>query len=151
MAINKITKSFISIIVLVFIILTFIVFFGGYAYELKWQLKNIPNKILISKNKKQIKPKQIDFRPYMAEIQNRLKKTWIPPIKNEDLKVDVEFNVAKNGEIKNIKIINPSKNKRNNDAIITALKKASPLPALPKAYDAENILIKYTFEIKAKE
>lgn len=152
MAMDKITKSFISVMILIFIIVTFAVLFGGYAYELKWHVNRVAERVFnFSPKKKQVKIKKVDFRPYMAEVQNRFKKTWQPPKTNVDAKIDVEFDVAKDGKVQNIRIIKSSGNEKTDTAVKDAIMKASPLPPLPMSYDAENLMIKYTFEIKAEK
>lgn len=145
---DKFTKSLISIFVLLFIILTFFVLFGGYVYE----AKGIFNQLIAPKSKTnsvQISD-GVNFQPYMDEVQSRMKKTWKPVDTSKSAKIMVLFKVMKNGEISGIKIVNSDAGEANNRSVINALKQVSPLPPLPMAYKGENIDINFTFAINRK-
>jgi tetratricopeptide (TPR) repeat protein len=46
----------------------------------------------------------IDFGPYMADLQRRIKKAWLPPKGNESKRVVVVFKVHRDGALSNLRI-----------------------------------------------
>jgi len=148
---DKFTKNCILISIVIFIVVTFIVFFGGYFYEAKWFVKNIFNPKTSQVSDKDFEIQDVDFRPYMSEVHNRIKNTWNPPHTNVSAKVEVSFDVGKNGHVENIKILKSSGDEITDKAITDTLNKISPLPPLPIGFKQENLKINYTFEIKANK
>ena len=46
----------------------------------------------------------VDFGPYMADLQRRIKRAWFPPKGNESKRVVVLFKVHKQGELSNLRL-----------------------------------------------
>ena len=46
----------------------------------------------------------IDFGPYMTDLQRRIKRAWFPPKGNESKRVVVIFKVHKGGELSNLRL-----------------------------------------------
>ena len=145
---DKFTKSLISIFILLFIILTVFVLFGGYIYE----AKGIFNQLIAPKSKTNTTQisNGVNFQPYMDEVQSRMKKTWKPADSSKSAKIVVLFKVMKNGEITDIKILNSDAGDANNKSVTEALKRVTPLPPLPMSFKGESVEINFTFAINRK-
>ena len=87
----------------------------------------------------------VDFGSYLAEVQKRIKKAWFPPRGNESKSVTVKFKVNRDGSLGKIRLIASSGIPVVDQAATTAVKNASPFPALP-AGSPEDIDIKFTFD-----
>jgi TonB family protein len=87
----------------------------------------------------------IDFGPYLAELQKRIKKNWHPPRGNESKRITAKFKIHLSGEITNIKLERSSGLSIADDAAVDAIEKSSPLPPLPKGADSD-LVIKFTFD-----
>ncbi len=46
----------------------------------------------------------VDFGPYMADLQRRIKRAWFPPKGNESKRVVVIFKVHRGGELSNLRL-----------------------------------------------
>lgn len=143
---DKFTKSLISVLVILFVIITFFVFFGGYAYE----AKGILNQLIAPKSKNVQISDGINFQPYMDEMQARMKKTWKPADTSKSSKILASYKVMKNGEITDIKILKSDAGEENNKSVIDALNNVSPLPPLPMSFKGESVDVNFTFAINRK-
>lgn len=88
--------------------------------------------------------KDVDFGPYMATIQVKIKRNWHPPKGNESKRVVVQFKVYKDGTMKNLKIVRSSglatADQRALDAVRT-----STFPKLPEGAPSD-VDIEFTFD-----
>ena len=98
-----------------------------------------------TKNPSIIENPQI-FSGYMQRLQAKIKSNWNPPKAENSTHVVALFKVIKNGKISSIKIIEPSDNPAMNKAAIEALKKSSPLEALPSEYVGNSVDIQFRFD-----
>lgn len=86
-----------------------------------------------------------DFSAYMAELQRRIKKHWFPPKTNESRKIIVQFKVALDGTMSNLRITQSSGVLIADQSALRAVEDANPFKALPK--DApESVDIEFTFD-----
>jgi len=88
----------------------------------------------------------VDFGPYMANLQRQIKRSWYPPKSNDTARAMVIFKVANNGEMSNLRISKPGPTEAFDRAALIAVRDASksfrPLPAgSPKDVD-----IQFTFD-----
>lgn len=88
--------------------------------------------------------KEIDFGPFMADLQRAIKKHWFPPKNNSSLATVVLFKVGKKGDVSDIKIDRSSGNAASDKAAIQAVATA-PISALPAGAPA-NVDIQFTFD-----
>jgi len=91
---------------------------------------------------------QIDFGPWMAEIQRRIKSNWTPPKLSVSKAAAFDFDVSKAGEISNIETADGG-DEAYNKASLAALK-ASTLPPLP-VHAPETIRIRFNFDYNVFE
>jgi TonB family protein len=91
--------------------------------------------------------KNIDFGPYMAELQRRIKRNWTPPKDPMSRQVIVEFTIARSGELGTVRLSKSSGLSLNDQAAISAIRAAAPYPPLPKGAD-ETVDIQFTFDYR---
>ena len=75
--------------------------------------------------------KSPEFIRYRNEMERRIQDSFTWPGLRNDLTVLVRYSIQDNGEITSIRITKSSGDRSFDDAVIRAIKKASPLPALP--------------------
>lgn len=107
-----------------------------------------------SSNKPIAATADLDFGPYMADLQRRIKRAWFPPRGNETRKVTVIFKVHADGKVSDIKLDKSSGVEPADAAALSAITNASPFRMLP-AGAPKVVDIQFTFDYnvfsKAKE
>lgn len=89
----------------------------------------------------------VDFGPYMAELQRRVKRNWIPPEQGNSRRSVLRFSISRNGEISNLKVGKTSGNPDSDAAAMDAVRRAAPFKTLPAGYKGRTIDIQFTFDI----
>jgi TonB family protein len=87
----------------------------------------------------------VDFGPYMADLQRRIKRAWFPPKGNESKRVVVIFKVHKGGELSNLRIGTSSGVAIADNAALKAVENAAPFRPLP-AGASDDVDIQFTFD-----
>jgi len=88
----------------------------------------------------------IDFGPYMGNVQREIKRHWYPPKGGTTLRNKVAFKVAKNGEVSSVRIIKPTASDAFDRAALTAVINASPtFGPLPEG-SPKDVDIEFTFD-----
>jgi TonB family protein len=87
----------------------------------------------------------VDFGPYMADLQRRIKKHWFPPKGNESKKVVVVFKVHTGGELSDLRIDHSSGVQIADNAALKAVEDAAPFRPLPQGAP-DNVDIQFTFD-----
>jgi TonB family protein len=87
----------------------------------------------------------IDYGPYMSDLQRRIKRAWFPPRGNGTKRVQVRFKVHSNGTMDSLKIYKSSGVPVADAAALKAVENAVPFKALPSAAP-ENVDIEFTFD-----
>ena len=88
---------------------------------------------------------EVDFGPYLQEMQRRIKKAWFPPKGNESKRITVKFKIKRSGDVRSIRLVESSGLSIADNAAIAAVEQAAPFPPLPAGADDE-IVIKFTFD-----
>lgn len=89
--------------------------------------------------------KDLDFGPYMEELQRRIKRSWKPPRGNESKRVIVTFRVNSSGELSDLSIKKSSNFQPSDDAALLAVRTAAPFARLPEG--APPVVdIEFTFD-----
>jgi TonB family protein len=91
------------------------------------------------------KDSNVDFGPYVADVQKRIKRFWFPPRGNESKKVVVIFQIFANGTTKNLRLLRSSGLSTADAAALKAVEMASPLLALPTGAP-NNVDMEFTFD-----
>jgi TonB family protein len=88
----------------------------------------------------------VDFGPFMANLQRQIKRNWYPPKSDITSKGMVAFKVARNGDISFIRIIKPGPSDAFDRAEVTAISNASPsFGPLPEG-SPKDVDIQFTFD-----
>jgi TonB family protein len=87
----------------------------------------------------------VDFGPYMANLQRSIKKHWFPPKGNESKRVVVVFDVLADGTALNAKIQRSSGVPQADKAALKAINDGSPYAALP-AGAPKSVAIEFSFD-----
>lgn len=85
--------------------------------------------------------KNFNWNNYIKKMDQKLFSHWFPSKNNN--KVEVIFNITKNGTYKNLRISKPSSNKKDNQAALEAVMYSSPFKPFPN--QAKELMVKYTF------
>jgi TonB family protein len=87
----------------------------------------------------------VDFGPYMADLQRRIKRAWFPPKGNESKRVMVIFKIHKNGELSALRLDHSSGVAIADDAALKAVQNAAPFRQLPPGAP-NDVDIQFTFD-----
>src|SRR5581483_2448584 len=68
----------------------------------------------------------VDFGPYMADLQRRIKRAWFPPRGQETRRVVVVFKIHKGGELSNLRLEHSSGVTSADVAAMKAVENAAP-------------------------
>lgn len=93
---------------------------------------------------------ELKYQKYLLTMKKRIEFYWEYPdvaaMRGWQGKLRIDFTINKDGSISGIKLIKSSNYPVLDDAAITALRLASPLPPFPGEFDIEDINIKASFE-----
>lgn len=86
----------------------------------------------------------VDFGPYMADLQRRIKRAWFPPKGEEMKRVVVVFRLGAHGELLDLRLDHSSGSPAADEAAMNAMRQSKfrPLPEGAKA----PIDIQFTFD-----
>ncbi|MBX3072881.1 TonB C-terminal domain-containing protein [Candidatus Obscuribacterales bacterium] len=84
------------------------------------------------------------FKPFMTEVQRRIKQYWHPPKGTESKRVTVRFKIDRNGRLLANKI-EKSASPGLDAAALKAVEIAAPFPPLPKG-SPEDVDVQFTFD-----
>lgn len=89
--------------------------------------------------------KDLDFGPYMNELQRRIKRAWRPPRGNESKRVIVIFRISTLGELSDLAIKISSGAQEADQAALIAVQVAAPFNRLPEGAPSK-VDIEFTFD-----
>jgi TonB family protein len=132
---------------------------GGLVYGFTIHVGSIA---MVASNQVMIAPKQkpdwpaarsypaaeIDFSPYMAQLQRHIKRCWFPPRSYENRRVVVAFKILKNGGMSNLHLLESSGYAAADKAALLAVENAAPFNVSPLG-SSENVDILFTFNYNA--
>ncbi|MBY0549423.1 MAG: TonB family protein [Candidatus Obscuribacterales bacterium] len=87
----------------------------------------------------------VNFGPYMQQLQRRLKRNWNPPASSVARAVTVHFKIQSDGRITNLRLARSSGIGGCDSAALQAVEAASPVMPLPSG-SAGSVPIEFTFE-----
>lgn len=88
---------------------------------------------------------EVDFGPYMATLQKKIKHQWSPPKGEESKRVVVFFSIDKMGTLSRLKIDRGSGIGNADKAALKAVEDATPFDPLPEGAPA-SVDIQFTFD-----
>jgi len=90
----------------------------------------------------------VDLDTYMADLQGRIRRAWLPPKTNEPKRVIVVFKVHRGGEVSNLKLYFSSGIDDADQAALTAVENGAPYRPLP-AGASDEVAIQFIFHYNA--
>lgn len=91
----------------------------------------------------------VDFGFYLEQLQQKVRRQWMPQLTQSSWKTVIYFSVRRSGEVSNIQIARPSGHSATDEAALSAVKRAAPFAPLPTEYTQDQINIQFTFNINA--
>ena len=82
---------------------------------------------------------QVNFEPYMKDLQKEIRNRWQPPKHKERLYVKIFLRIDKNGETSNVKIYQSSMDTQADNAALNAVQSISQFKPLPKEFKGSSI------------
>jgi TonB family protein len=89
--------------------------------------------------------KDVDFGPYMADLQRRIKRAWFPPKGQESKRVVVVFKIHRGGELSHLRLDHSSGMAIADQAALKAVENAAPFRPLPDGAP-DDVDIQFTFD-----
>ena len=89
--------------------------------------------------------RDVDFGPYMADLQRKIKSAWYPPKGNESKSIQVIFKVHSDGSMSDLRLSKASGMKLADDAALKAISNAAPFRKLPDG-SPPDVDIQFTFD-----
>ena len=91
-------------------------------------------------------PSEVDFAPYMRELQRRIKSNWHPPVNYDSKRVSVFMKIDKAGNLLACSIYQSSGYKNADKSVLDAVYKTAPFRPLPDEYNGKTVDIIFTFD-----
>lgn len=92
-----------------------------------------------------VSDKTVDFGPYMAALQRKIKRNWTPPHGKEKRRAKAVFKVGKTGKLSDLKITATTGSDSADKAALNAVEQSAPFEALPEG-SPEAVEIEFTFD-----
>lgn len=90
------------------------------------------------------------YQKYLLNMKRRIELFWSYPESSirsgEQGKMRIDFTIAKDGSVKDVRVVKSSNYPALDDAAITAVKLASPFNPFPEGFDIETVEIRASFE-----
>lgn len=91
-------------------------------------------------------PSEVDFAPYMRELQRRIKSNWHPPVNYDSKRASVFMKIDKAGNLVACSIYQSSGYKNVDKSVLDAVYKTAPFRPLPEEYNGKTVDIIFTFD-----
>lgn len=88
----------------------------------------------------------VDFAPYMRELQRQIKKNWNPPKGDVSKRVVLMFKIAKDGRLLSCFVHKSSNDPATDKVALEAVQNAAPFRPLPSEFKGESVEIQFTFD-----
>ncbi len=88
----------------------------------------------------------VDFGPFMADLEKRIKRNWLPPRGSESTKVMLLFYLARDGKVVKIETSKPSGDEEADRAAIAAVNASAPFMAFPPQVKEDILPVEFTFD-----
>ncbi len=88
----------------------------------------------------------VDFGPYMRELQRRIKLNWQPPKEKVSQSVVTIFSIDKSGELLNERILKSSGNEEYDNIALQTLRSSAPFRPLPAKFTGNKVDVQFTFD-----
>lgn len=88
----------------------------------------------------------VDFGPFMADLEKRIKRNWVPPRGAESRKVVVLFYLNRGGKVVKVEIQKSSGDKEADASASQAIYASSPFMAFPPQVKEDVLPVEFTFD-----
>lgn len=88
---------------------------------------------------------KIDYSHYMNTVSTWLRGAWAPPYSGKSSRVEVAFDVLRNGDMKNLKVKQSANNPITDKAAMDAVRLAEPFRPFEKGWPAQ-VAIEFNFD-----
>lgn len=91
---------------------------------------------------------RVRLMAYQDRVRAKIIETWILPLSEEqtrDLQATAQFQVTRNGNVEALELVKPSGNALFDASLLRAIRRASPLPALPADYLVDVLEVEMRF------
>ena len=96
-------------------------------------------------------PKGVDFRPYLLQLLNAVRRNWYAVIPEsarlglERGRVAVQFSVDKNGDVPKLVIASSANSQPLDRAAVAGVSASLPFPPLPRDFTGDEIRLQFVF------
>jgi TonB family protein len=90
----------------------------------------------------------VDFGPYMANLQRNIKHAWFPPTGSETSRIKVAFAVDGSGHMDKLRMLIPTSSNAANEAALAAIRNTVFEPLPPGA--PPNVTIEFSFDYNVR-
>lgn len=88
---------------------------------------------------------QVVWGPYMAALQQRIKRAWFPPKDMSSKRITVVFKVSRDGTLSNLRVVRTCGLQIADSAALKAVESAAPFASLPLGAPSQ-VDIEFTFD-----
>lgn len=89
--------------------------------------------------------RDVNFGPYMADLQRRIKRNWFPPTDQASKRVTARFTINQSGKLSNLRLAASSGSAVADQAALKAISNAAPFAPLPEGAP-ESVDIEFKFD-----
>lgn len=88
----------------------------------------------------------IDFGPFMADLEKRIKRNWVPPRGAESRKVVLLFFLGRDGKVVKVEVKKSSGDKEADESAAQAVLAFSPFMVFPPKVKEDVLPVEFTFD-----
>jgi len=88
----------------------------------------------------------VDYGPFMADLQKRIRRNWIPPRGMESRKLVLMFYVQRDGKVVKVEVEKSSGDPDADRSAIEAVQVSSPFMTLPPQIKEDVLPVEFTFD-----
>ena len=88
----------------------------------------------------------VDFGPYMRELQRRIKLNWEPPKTGNSKSVVVSFSITRDGRLFNEKILVSCGNLEYDNNALYTIRSTAPFRPLPVNFTGDKVDVQFTLD-----
>ncbi len=95
---------------------------------------------------------QVRLIAYQDRVRAKIIEAWILPLSSEqtrDLQATAQFEVTRNGNVMQLELVKSSGNGLFDASLLRAIRRASPLPALPDDYPVDVLEVEMRFRAES--